>query len=66
MLLKNPLGVLRRGSGRTERIWIRWWFPVHAEALEAFRTFFQQPARRPSELWQCSLVPRTPLPQRPH
>jgi hypothetical protein len=39
-LLKNPLGVLRQGSGRTEGIDIDDDFPF-MQVLEAFRAFFR-------------------------
>src|ERR1043165_2771186 len=38
-LLQNLLGVLRLGSGRTERIRYHSYFSVHAEVLEAFLLF---------------------------
>jgi hypothetical protein len=37
-------GVVRRSSRRPEGNCYDWCFSVRAEALEAFRTFFQQPA----------------------
>jgi len=54
-LLKNSLGVLRRCSGRTDGFGYHWGFSVHAEALEAFRTIFQRPARGRSRVFEPHL-----------
>ena len=61
-LAENSVGVLRQRSGRTVEFDIIEDFSVHAEALEAFRTFFQQLAKlvRARQLGFIDLHPTHP------